>query len=77
MGMTTIQLKPATRKKLARLKGKDTYDALINKLLALIPEGDDEGRYTDEFRHGLLAARLETLQGKTLSQAVVRRRLGL
>ena len=59
--ITTIQLSPSTRQKLAALKAtpRETYDELLNKLIALVPEGDDEGLYTDSFRMGLLNARLD------------------
>jgi len=46
MSVTTIQINSTTREKLAKLKSssRETYDELINKLLALVPEGDEEGR---------------------------------
>jgi hypothetical protein len=79
MGTTTIQVSTATRRRLAKLKGsqRQTYDELLNKLMALVPEGDDEGAYTDAFRVGLLDARLDTLQGRTVPDAELKRRLGL
>jgi hypothetical protein len=77
MPITTIQLDAATRDRLSKLKGGETYDELLNKLLALVPEGDDEGTYTDAFRMGLLQARLDIKEGRVVSDDVVRRRLGL
>lgn len=77
MPITTIQLDAGTRKRLAKLKGKATYDELLNKLLALVPEGDDEGQYTDAFRMGLLQAQLDIKEGRVVPDDVVRRRLGL
>lgn len=74
---TTIQLDSRTRDRLARLKGKDTYDELLNKLLSLVPDGDDEGQYTDEFRVGLLQAHLDVMQGRLVPHDEVRRRFGL
>lgn len=76
---TTIQLDDDTREKLARLKSspRETYDEILRKLLALVPEGDDEGVYDDAFRIGLLDARLEIRQGRTLAHDDVKRRLGL
>jgi len=43
MPITTIRVTPETRKKLAKLKlsSRETYDDLINLLIALVPEGDD------------------------------------
>ena len=42
---TTIQLSQETRAKLSRLKAspRETYEEVLNKLLALIPEGDEDG----------------------------------
>jgi len=79
MPNTTIQVDAATRERLARLKAtsRETYDEVLNKLLALVPAGDDEGEYADAFRMGLLDAKLEIRSGKTVAHAEVKRRLGL
>ena len=79
MPVTTIQITSATRQKLARLKSSsgETYDGLINKLLSLVPEGDEEGRYTRAFRVGLLQARLDVREGRVLTHKNVKRRSGL
>ena len=79
MSVTTIQITSATRHKLAQLKSSrgETYDGLITKLLSLVPEGDEEGRYTNAFRVGLLQARLDVKEGRVLSHEEVKRRLGL
>lgn len=76
---TTIQLSPETRGKLARLKAspRETYEEVLNKLLALVPEGDEEGRYTQSFRVGLLDARLDIREGRVIGHERVKRRLGL
>jgi DNA-binding TFAR19-related protein (PDSD5 family) len=76
---TSIQLLPQTRERLTSLKqaSKETYDDVINKLLSLVPEGDEEGKYTDEFRLGLLNARLDLQHGRVHSMAEVKKRLGL
>ncbi len=76
---TTIQISQATRAKLARLKSgpRETYDELLNKLLALVPEGDEEGRYTQAFRVGLLEARLDIKEGRLVDHEEVKKRLGL
>jgi hypothetical protein len=77
-GYTSIQLLPITRKRLAELKtARETYDDLLNKLLKLIPAGDDEGEFTNEFRIGLLNARLDVLRGRTIPHSEVKKRLGL
>ena len=77
--ITTIQIRPTTRLRLADLKAnpRETYDAVLNKLLALVPEGDEEGRYTQAFRVGLLEARLDVKEGRLADHEQVKRRLGL
>ncbi|MGC2289451.1 MAG: hypothetical protein WA688_06300 [Thermoplasmata archaeon] len=77
--ITTIQVTPATRERLAALKSspRETYDELLNKLLGLIPQGDDEGAYTDAFRMGLLNARLDIRSGHVVDHEQVKKRLGL
>ena len=76
---TTIQVSEETRERLARLKAspRETYDELLTKLLTLIPEGDDEGRFTPAFRVGLLNARLDIKEGKLTDHREVKKRLGL
>ena len=78
-GYTCIQLMPKTRVRLARLKAgtRATYDDLINSLLDIIPEGDEEGKYTDDFRLGLLRARLDTINGRVQSSADLKKSLGI
>jgi len=77
--ITTVQLAPATRARLAALKAspRETYDEVLNKLLDLVPSGDAEGRYTAAFRVGLLNARLDILRGRTVEHDDLKRRLGL
>jgi hypothetical protein len=77
--ITTIQVTPQTRERLALLKSspRETYDELLNKLLTLIPRGDDEGTYSDSFRIGLLNARLDIRLGRLTDHAQVKKRLGL
>jgi len=77
--ITTIQVTPATRERLAALKSspRETYDELLNKLLTLIPQGDDEGAYSDAFRMGLLNARLDIQSGRLTEHEQIRKRLGL
>jgi len=76
---TTIQLSQRTRERLASLKSspRETYDDLLNKLLALVPREDDEGAYTDAFRIGLLDARLDARAGRVTAHAAVKKRMGL
>jgi len=77
--ITTIQLAPATRGRLAQLKQtpRETYDEVLNKLLDLVPTGDDEGTYRAAFRVGLLNARLDIRAGRTVSHEELKRRLNL
>ena len=76
---TTIQVSEETRERLARLKSspRETYDELLGKLLALVPEGDEEGPYTEAFRVGLLNARLDIKEGRLTPHGEVKKRLGL
>ena len=76
---TTIQISEDTRDKLTRLKSspRETYDDLLNKLLALVPEGDEEGKYTQAFRVGLLEARLDVKEGRLTPLREAKKRLGL
>jgi len=79
MSTVTIQVSSGTRQKLARLKSgpRETYDELIRKLLALIPDGDEEGLYVETFRVSLLDARLDIKEGRVVAHEEVKRRLGL
>ncbi len=78
MSYTTIQISPETREKLSFLKSspRETYDELINKLIELIPRGDDEGVYENEFRVSLLNAKLDVIKGRTYSFFDVKKSLG-
>jgi hypothetical protein len=77
--ITTIQLTPETRTRLAALKAspRETYEEVLGKLLLLVPSGDEEGLYDPAFRVGLLNARLEIRAGRTVSHKEIRRRMGL
>lgn len=72
---TTIQINKNTREKLNKLKPykRATYDEIIEALMALIPEGDEEGRYTVEFRASLLRGLLDMKHGHTYSTSEVKR----
>lgn len=76
---TTIQISHSTRERLAALKGSTrmTYDELLNRLMSLVPLGDEEGRYADAFRVGLLAARLDFRDGLLTDHEDLKKRLGL
>lgn len=79
MAVTTIQIEATTRRKLASLKSspRETYDEVLNRLLALVPAGDDEGPYSDAFRLGLLEARLDIREGRLVDHKDLKRRLAL
>lgn len=79
MGYTSIQIDPKTRERLAKLKSyeRETYDELINALLDLVPTGDDEGEYTDEFRASLLRSLSDMKHGRTHSLDEVKKKLGI
>lgn len=77
--ITTVQVSAATRDRLSQLKQspRETYDELLNKLLDLVPSGDEEGVYRAAFRVGLLNARLDLRAGRTLAHNELKRRLNL
>ena len=76
---TSIQILPRTRESLAHLKSspRETYDEIINKLLEVVPEGDEEGKYTDDFRVGLLDSLIDLREGRSASHDDVKKRQGL
>ena len=76
---TSIQILPDTRMRLASLKSseRETYDQILNKLLQLVPDGDEEGKYTEDFRIGLLNAKLDLKHGRVISHEDLKRKLGL
>jgi hypothetical protein len=55
--------------------GNMTYDKLMRALLSLIPEGDDEGKYTDEFKASFLESSLDVVEGRAISIDELKRRL--
>lgn len=75
---TTIQINKETKTKLEALKEhkRETFDELISKLMVLIPEGDDEGKYTDEFRAGLLESLIDAKNGKYVNSKQLKKELG-
>ncbi len=79
MDYTTIQIDKRTRSRLTKMRfhPRQTYDALLNGLMDLVPKGDDEGEYTDAFRASLLRGLIDIRQGRTRSSAEVRKRLGI
>jgi len=76
---TTIQVNKTTKASLEALKNssRETFDEVISKLMILVPEGDDEGKYTKEFRAGLLESLYESKNKKTYSLAQVKKELKL
>ncbi len=79
MTYTTIQISRTTREKLNRLRPykRATYDDIILTLMELVPEGDEEGKYTDEFRASLLRGLLDIKSGRTYSLEDVKMKLGI
>ena len=79
MTYTTIRLDVETVAKLATIKeySRETYDELINKLLVIIPSGDDEGEYTPAFRTSLMRGQEDLKKGRTITHAEVKKKLGL
>ena len=79
MGYTTIQIEVETRKRLALLKAyeRETYDQLLNMLLDLVPTGDDEGEYTEEFRASMLRSLYDIRQGRVHTLKEAKQSLGI
>ncbi len=75
---TTIQITKNTREKLNGLKlyRKATYDEIIGALIDMIPEKDEEGRYTTEFRASLLRGFLDIKHGRTHTLKEMKERFG-
>lgn len=76
---TPVQILPRTREGLARLKSspRETCDDIINKLLAIVPERDAEGKYSDDFRVGLLNSLIDFREGRSRSQNDIKKSPGL
>ena len=79
MAVTSIQVRPETRERLARLKAhpRQSYDELLNQLLSLVPEGDEEGTFTEAFRVGLFEARLDVQEGRLHDHVSIKKMLRL
>ena len=76
---TTVRVSGKTREKLESLKEykRESIEEVLNKLVALVPEGDSEGKYSAEFRAGLLDALYQQKIGKTVSFENVKKEAGL
>jgi len=79
MDYTTIQISKTTREKLNDLRAykRMTYDELLNALISLIPEGDEEGVYNDDFRASLLRSLIDVKEKKTQPIEEVKKQLGI
>ena len=79
MDYTTIQISRTTREKLNGLRAykRMTYDELLNALISLIPEGDDEGVYNDDFKASLLRGLMDVKEKKTQPIEEVKKQLGI
>lgn len=51
---TTIKVNTKTRDALQAMKGKHSYDEILEMFMQLVPAGDDEGAFKPEFRLSLL-----------------------
>ena len=79
MSYTTIQVSKTTRLRLQKYRfGKrETYDELLNSLMDLVPSGDDEGEYTEEFKNSIIRGMLDIKHGRAYTLEQVERKLGL
>ena len=76
---STVRVADTTKEKIENLKvyKRESIDDVLNKLLVLVPEGDDEGKYTTEFRAGLLQSLAESKLGKVITHEQMKKQLGL
>ena len=72
---TTIKVNTDTRDALQALKGNRTYDEVLQMLLRLVPEGDEDGKFTADFRMSLLEGLL--YDGPRISHEDLKREFGL
>ena len=72
---TTIKVSSKTRDALQALKGNRTYDELLEMFLRLVPEGDEDGPFTPEFRLSLLEGLL--YDGPRITHEQMKREFGL
>ncbi|MCL5090244.1 MAG: hypothetical protein M1382_03690 [Candidatus Marsarchaeota archaeon] len=79
MSYTTIQINKETRLRLQkfRISKRETYDEILNTLMDLIPSGDDEGEYTEEFKYSIIKGLLDIKHGRTYTLEQVEKKLGL
>lgn len=79
MAYTTILVNKETKGRLAKLKSitKETYDELLTALMDIVPSGDDEGAYSEEFKASLLRAILDAKYGRIYSLQEIKARLGV
>ncbi len=76
---TTVRVSEKTKEKLECLKEykRESIEEVLNKLVAIIPEGDEEGKYSPDFRAGLLEALYQQKTGKTVSFENLKKEAGL
>ncbi|MFA6269232.1 MAG: hypothetical protein WCW13_02235 [archaeon] len=76
---TTVRVANSTKEKIESLKiyRRESIDDVLNKLLVLVPEGDGEGKYTTDFRAGLLQSLAESKMGKGVPLSKVKKELGI
>ncbi|MCL5783693.1 MAG: hypothetical protein M1476_07285 [Candidatus Thermoplasmatota archaeon] len=77
MDYATIQISRSTGEKLNGLRAykRMTYDELLNALMPMIPEGDEEWVYNEDFRASLLRGLLDVKEKKTHSTEDVKKQL--
>jgi hypothetical protein len=78
MDYTPVQISRSTREKLNGLRAhkRMTYDELLNALMSLIPEGDEEGVYSEDFGASLLGSFLEVKEKKIYTTDEVKKIIG-
>jgi predicted CopG family antitoxin len=75
---TTIQISTNIRNRLTELKDspRQTYDEVLEKLIELVPKGDEEGEYKPAFRGSILRGLLDARHSKTTALAELEKQFG-
>lgn len=60
-----------------KLYEKPSYEEIIDALMYLVPKGDDEGPYTEEFKTSLLRSLLDIKNKRTYTSKEAKKSLGL
>ena len=76
---TSIQIGIGTRKKLLRFKeyARETYDEILNKLMAIVEKIKSEGELSDETKKAIEEGRRDMAAGRAYSTKKLLKALGV